>query len=294
MIDRTIREEPVDPRILWSLAAGLLNLRAVVYMPKEGIWRRGYIVAVVPSRDVFRVKWSKYGKGRNQKGIWRVHPDVLFTADQFLPVPLESASLTEGTNPKKPKEGTMAPRGSKTTAAKAAKPKAKAAPAKPATTRVADKLEGLTDAKKRNIAKLIYRERSKSPATSWPDVQQMVEDKYDWTLPGSMTGRRLLREFGPEEAEDAIIKQNRESNGDGAKKTAKKTTAKAATPAKKKTKKVVEEVEDDEEYEDDEELEEDLEDEDEDEDEDEEDEDEEEEPTPRRRVRVSRGRGKKS
>jgi hypothetical protein len=68
-----------------------------------------------------------------------------------------------------------------------------------------DKLEGLSDAKKRNIAKLIYRERSKSPATSWPAIQEMVLDKYDWSLPGSMTGRRLLRDHGPDGAEAAII-----------------------------------------------------------------------------------------
>jgi len=174
-------------------------------------------------------------------------------------------------------------------------------------TRGPDKLEGLSDARKRNIAKLIYRERSKSPATSWPDITKMIEDKYDWALPGSMTGRRLLREHGPENAEEAIIKQDRS----GAKKaTAKKTAAKKGA-SKKKVEEVeepedVEELEEDEELEDEEEEEleddeeEDEEDEDEEDEDEDEDEDEEEEPEPApapksKRVAVKRGgRSKKS
>jgi hypothetical protein len=147
-----------------------------------------------------------------------------------------------------------------------------------------DKLEGLTEVRRRNIAKLIFKERSKSPSTSWGDIGQLIEDKFDWELPGSMTGRRLLREYGPDEAEAAIIKQNR-----------------SATPAKKKAAKkakVVEEEYDEEEVEDEElEEEEELEYEEEDEDE-EEYEDEEEEPEPEpvkaKKVRVKRGAGKKA
>lgn len=168
-------------------------------------------------------------------------------------------------------------------------------------TRQADKLEGLTEARRRNVAKLIFRERSKSPATSWPDITQMIEDKYDWTLPGSMTGRRLLRDYGPENAEEAIIQQNREAS----KKKAKAVTTKAKR-GKAKAAPVVEDVDDedveDEELEDedediedeadlDEEDEDDLED---DEDEDEDEEEEEEPPAKAKKVRVSKGRGKKA
>jgi hypothetical protein len=90
-----------------------------------------------------------------------------------------------------------------------------------ATRTTTDKLAGLTDAKKRNIAKLITRERAKSPATSWPKVTEMVQEKYGWELPGSMTGRRLMREFGPDNAEDAIIKQTR--TGTSKRKSSKKS-----------------------------------------------------------------------
>jgi len=174
-------------------------------------------------------------------------------------------------------------------------------------TRGPDKLEGLSEAKKRNIAKLIYRERSKSPATSWPDIQQMVEDKYDWALPGSMTGRRLLREYGPDNAESAIIKQDRT----GAKKSVAKKVAAKKGASKKKVQEV-EEPDDLEELEEEEELDEELDEEDEEEleevedeadedEEDEEDEDEdeeEEEPVPaksraKKSVVVRKGRSKK-
>jgi phosphopantothenoylcysteine synthetase/decarboxylase len=74
---------------------------------------------------------------------------------------------------------------------------------------VNDKLEGLTEVKRRNIAKFITKERAKSPATSWPKITEAVEAKYGWALPGSMTGRRLMREYGPDNAEEAIIKQER-------------------------------------------------------------------------------------
>lgn len=266
----------------------------VVYMPKLDIWKRGYLLAIVPARDIFRIKWTKHGKHHNQKGIWRVHPASLFSAEQFLPVPLEYATLAVVQN-NRPREGNMATRGSSKAKPKAsakAKPKAKQVAEAPARTRV-DKLGGLSEPKKRNIAKLIFRERSKSPATSWPDIIEMVQDKYDWTLPGSMTGRRLLRDYGPDGAEEAIIKQAREASGNGA--STKKSAKKAAS--KKSRAKVVEEEElEDEELEDEEELEEELEEEEYDEeDEDEEDEEEEEEePQPRKRVRVSRARGKKS
>jgi hypothetical protein len=166
-------------------------------------------------------------------------------------------------------------------------------------TRGADKLAGLSDAKKRNIAKLIYRERNKKPATSWGDIGQMIEDKYDWTLPGSMTGRRLLRDHGPEGAESVIIKQDK-SNSTKAK--AKDTAKAKATKTRRRAKQVEEEPdeedeEDEEELEDEEEMEEELDEDEEDEDEDEDEEDEEEEemeepqPAPKsRKVRVTRSR----
>lgn len=95
-----------------------------------------------------------------------------------------------------------------------AKPKPKAKPAAAsngaATRTTNDKLAGLTEVKRRNIAKFITKERGKKPATSWPDITAAVKTKYDWDLPGSMTGRRLMREYGPDGAEEAIIKQERD------------------------------------------------------------------------------------
>jgi hypothetical protein len=160
--------------------------------------------------------------------------------------------------------------------------------------RKADKLAGLSEARLRNIAKLIHRERTKSPATSWDDIKELISDKYDWALPGSMTGRRILRDYLPDQAEEAIIQQTR---------TEAKPKKKVSS---KKAKEIEEELEDEEEELDEEELEEEYEEELEaDEDEDEYDEDEEEEePEPvvakrapkrtAKKVAVKRGRGTKS
>ncbi|HVI78387.1 MAG TPA: hypothetical protein VM715_09505 [Candidatus Acidoferrum sp.] len=154
-----------------------------------------------------------------------------------------------------------------------------------------DKLAGLSEARRRNIAKLIHRERSKSPATSWGDISDMIENKYDWTLPGSMTGRRLLRDYGPDDAEDVIIKQDKTKSTKKAEKLTKGTSKKRAAV-----------VEDDDEDEDEEDLEDEdeddeemMEEEDEDEDEDEDEEEAEPEPAPKaKKVRVTKGRTRKS
>jgi hypothetical protein len=266
-------------------------------MPETDSWKGGYLYGLIPGDDLFLIKWRKAGTGSTLPGIWRVHPSSLFRGTKLLPVPKYPARLPQSTNTS-PKEDEVATRkpAAKTKAASTTKKRTtKAADtngAKKSTgrTRGPDKLEGLTEAKKRNIAKLIFRERSKSPATSWPDIIEMVSDKYDWTLPGSMTGRRLLREYGPDDAEEAIIKQDRTA-------TKKKASTKASTKTKKK---VVEDEDEDDEDIDDEEMEdeEDIEDEEDedfdDEDEDEDDEDEEPEPPKAKKVRVTKGRGKKA
>lgn len=303
VIDRTYRTAPMRT---WWLASHLIGQRVVVYMPNARRWKRGYLTGLLPGYDLFFIKWKKRSEGRKLSGIWRVHPASLFTSGNLLPIPLEPARVPPSTN-HRPKEGKMAtkPRPKK----KAAKPKAKAAPAKAAAdengggrTRT-DKLAGLSEARRRNIAKLIFRERSKSPATSWPDIQEKIQEKYDWELPGSMTGRRLLRDYGPDDAEAAIIKQNRKPKEEVEEEAPKKRAPKKA--GKKKRAAVVEEpeeeedeeeeLEDEEEDEEEEELEYD-EDEDEEEYEDEEEDEEEEEPEPpkAKKVSVKRGRGKKA
>lgn len=202
-----------------------------------------------------------------------------------MPVPLEAARVLAHTN-KTPKGGEVATR---KPAAKRARTKKVASDGENGATSGRtrrDKLEGLSEAKRRNIAKLIYRERSKSPATSWGDIAEMIADKYEWELPGSMTGRRLLRDYGPDNAESAIIKQDRTGT------TTKKRAPKKVTSKKKRA---VEEDEDEEEEELDEEEPEDEYDEDEvDEDEDEEEEEEQPAPRSRKKVTVQRGRGRKS
>ena len=149
-------------------------------------------------------------------------------------------------------------------------------------TRGPDKLEGLTERQRTRIAALIFKERSKSPATSWPDIQEMVEEKYDWSLPGSMTGRRLLREYGPDEAEEAIIKQDRSATKKKAK--AKPKAAKKGAVVEDDEELEDEELEDEEEeLEDDEDIEAEADDEDEEYEDEEEDEEEEEAPPPKPR-----------
>jgi hypothetical protein len=255
---------------------------------REHPWKRGYLQGVDRNRDRFRIKWSLRGFGRDIEGIWRVHPSFLFDGTVRLPIPNRPASLAAAHALQTHKEDEVATV-KKTTKKVARSKKATASDEGNGASRTrTDKLAGLSDAKKRNIAKLIYRERSKKPATSWGDIATMIEDKYDWTLPGSMTGRRLLRDHGPDNAEEAIIQQTRtEKSG---------TKKKKASP--KKAKVVEEELEEEEEELDEEEMEEEYEEELEDEeDEDEEDEDEEEEapaPRSRKKVAVTRGRGKKA
>jgi hypothetical protein len=308
--DKTYRTEP-GRLTYWSQTQKLLGRKVVVYMSdqREQPWKGGWLTALVPDDDLFRVKWTRKGFGRDLRGIWRVHPASLFTGTNLLPIPRYPARLPQSTPIKRSREDHMATSSKKSVAKTAAKKSVskKAAAtvdtngSKTTTERVrgTDKLAGLSEAKRRNIARLITKERAKSPATSWPDITEMVQDKYDWSLPGSMTGRRLMRDYGPDGAEEAIIKQDRT----GAKKaTAKKVAAKKG--ASKKKVQEVEEPEDLEELEEDEELEEeeDLEDEDEeemeaDEDEDEEeDEEEEEEPEPvkAKKVRVTKGRTRKA
>lgn len=293
----------------WTVAQKLMGHKVVIWMPEEERWKSGTLIGIISDDDLFRVKWTSKGFGRTLKGIWRVHSSSLFIGTKLLPIPRYPARLPQSTT-NDPRRISMATKRAakasssttkRTATKKAASDDSAENGAKKTTgrTRGPDKLEGLSEAKKRNIAKLIFRERSKSPSTSWPDITQLVEDRYDWALPGSMTGRRLLREYGPDNAEEAIIKQDRS----GA--TKKKDTAKASATKTKRAKKVEEEPEeddeeledeDDEELEDEEELDEDDEDDDDDEDEDEEDEEEEPAPAPKsKRVAVKRGaKSKKS
>ncbi len=179
-----------------------------------------------------------------------------------------------------------------------------------------DKLAHLSESQRRKVAAYITKERSKSPATSWPDIMEVLEERGT-PIPGSLTGRRLIRDYGPDGAEDAIIRQTRDGSS---KKATKKPAKKAPEPepeedeayddmtmaelkelveerelevngkaTKAKLIKVLEEDDEEEDEEDDIEDEADLDDED-DEDED----DEEDEQPKRRRVRVKTGRGKKS
>jgi hypothetical protein len=220
----------------WKEAALLIGHRVVIWMPISGTWKRGYLVAVLPHRDLFRIKWTKKSNGRNLYGIWRVHHPALFRSDSVLPIPLHSAILVQTTSNKPPTEGSMATKPKAKT-----KPKPRAVPkdapkseaakkAPPARTKT-DKLAGLSEVKRRNIAKFITKERAKKPATSWPKIVEAVEAKYDWTLPGSMTGRRLMRDYGPDDAESAIIKQTRTAKPKAKAKAKAKAKPKAAAAA---------------------------------------------------------------
>jgi len=294
----------------------MLGQRVVVYLSDrpEGRWKRGYLLGILPHEDLFMIKWSRRGFGRTLKGIWRVHSSSLFEGTSLLPIPKYPARLPQSTTTNRSREDRMAtsrkasaskPAAKKASSKKAAAKSADTNGAKKTTERVrgADKLSGLTEVRRRNIARFIARERTKSPATSWPDIIEMVEDKYSWTLPGSMTGRRLIREYAPDSADEAIIKQDKT----GAKKpSAKKAASKKV--AAKKGRAVVEDDEeeledeeelDEEELEDEEEMEEEL---DEEEDEEEEEEEEEEEPEPEpapkrsrsKKVTVTRTRSRKA
>src|SRR5262249_35722321 len=117
-----------------------------------------------------------------------------------------------------------------------------------------DKLSHLTEAQRRSAAKLIFKMRG--DGKPWPEVMEALEEK-GWSIPGSMTGRRLLRDYHDEG--ESVIRE-RVANKDGA-------AAKKSTKTKAKAK--VAEVED-------------------------EDEEEEEASQPKKKVRVRRGAGKKS
>lgn len=303
----TYRTKPCSVKLAVLIAERLVGDRVVVWLTSQQDWKRGHLVSIDPATDTFRVKWDQKGSVRKMKGIWRLHPPSLFRGgNKLLPIDESSATVPESTN-NASKEAQVATRKTKPAAKRTTKPAATTRktrqvevdeePDTNGAARRTDKLAGLTDARKRNIARLIHKERSKSPATSWGDITDMIREKYGWELPGSMTGRRLLREALPDVAEEAIIQQTRSTTDAPKKKT-----------SKKKAKVVEEELEDVEEELDEEELEEEYEEELEEEDEEyeeedeDEDEDEEEEPVvaPKakkrapKRVAVTRGRGKKS
>lgn len=141
----------------------------------------------------------------------------------------------------------------KATPAKKATPKADTNGDAPKTRK--DKLGHLTDAQRKKAAAIIFKMRG--DGKSWDAVMEELEDK-NMPIPGSMTGRRLLRDYGPDDAETVIRER---VAGDGA-------AAKKATKTKSKSKKAAEA--------------------------DDEEEEEEEAPRPRKRVRVKRGTGKKT
>lgn len=119
-----------------------------------------------------------------------------------------------------------------------------------------DKLGHLTEAQRRKAAGIIFKMRGEGKP--WPEVMEKLEAQ-GMSIPGSMTGRRLLRDYH-DDGESVIRERIASASADGtAKKKATKTKAKAK----------VAEVDDEEE-------------------------EDEEPPEPKRRVRVKRGAGKKS
>jgi hypothetical protein len=219
IVDRTYRLEP-GPVNYWKEVSYYMGGYVVVYLPHTGRWKRAWLCGILPNSDEFIIRWRKRGRPHKMQGIWRVHKVSLFALERrngrLLPEPLFRDKLLPQSIKAAEREHMATT--SKTTGKSGAKKTTTAETNGNGTTAraVTDKLAGLTDAKKRNIAKLITRERAKSPATAWPKVTEMVKAKYSWDLPGSMTGRRLMREFGPDNAEDAIIKQERKP---GAKRT---------------------------------------------------------------------------
>lgn len=225
IVDRTYRLEP-GPVNYWKEVARYIGGYVIVYLPHTGRWKQAWLCGLLPNRDEFVIRWKKRGHKHILKGIWRVHKRSLFALERgkgrLLPEPLYRDKLLPQSTNHKAKEGsTTVATKPKTGSSKTSSTKTAETNGASSTRTTNDKLAGLTEAKRRNIAKLITRERGKTPATAWPKVTEMVKEKYDWDLPGSMTGRRLMREYGPDGAEDAIIKQNRTSTG-GSKRKSKK------------------------------------------------------------------------
>jgi hypothetical protein len=208
IVDRTYRYDPGSVNY-WKEVAYYIGGYVVIYLPHTGSWKRAWLCGLLPHRDQFVIRWRKHGRVHVKVGIWRVHKLSLFALEReggrLLPTPLYRDKLLVQSNNTKRDEGSTRVA---TTKKETAKSGASTNGGTPART-VNDKLEGLSEVKRRNIAKFITKERGKSPATAWPDVISAVKTKYDWTLPGSMTGRRLMREYGPDNAESAIIKQER-------------------------------------------------------------------------------------
>jgi len=241
------------------MAVRLIGQRIIIRT--DDIWKRGYLVGVDAPTDRIWVKHTKYGRVKVMRGIWRVHMNSLFSANSGLPAPLYAAKIPViPTNPRRGSQMATRVTRSKTKAAGTKKPPAKtAAAAKPSANgdapRRKDKLAHLSEAQRKKAAAIIFRMRKEGKG--WDAVMEELEDK-NMSIPGSMTGRRLLRDYGPDDAESVI--RERVANTDGAAK-------KKATSTKVKAKAKVA---------------------------DEEEEEEEEAPRPRRKVRVKRGTGKKS
>jgi hypothetical protein len=222
VIDRTYRREPGRVNY-WKEAAAYIGSYVIIYLPHTGRWKQAWLCGILPGRDQFVIRWRKGGKPNVMTGIWRVHMPQLFALEReggrMLPTPVyRDKLLPQPINALGQKGALMA------TSSKKGSTKTTPAETNGGTKRaVNDKLEGLTEVKRRNIAKFITKERAKSPATSWPKITEAVEAKYGWALPGSMTGRRLMREYGPDNAEEAIIKQERSA-------TPRKRGAKKADP----------------------------------------------------------------
>jgi len=273
----TYRTRPEDIRYVKEMAERLIGLQVVIRLQAgEGSWKRALLVAVNGERDTFRVRWSKRSKARTLRGVWRVHNARLFT-ETLLPEPNGPAKVTVESNPyNNPRRvNHMATRaaGSRKTAAKStgrAKRTVKPEPDENGGGRV-DKLAHLTEGQRKKAAAFILKERSKG--TGWPDIMEELEER-DLPIPGSMTGRRLLRMFYSDEELADAIRERGTGNGDATKKKAVKKTS-------SRKRKLEEEPED--EFEDDEE-------------EFEDDEEEEDEPPRRRRrnVRVKAGSGRKA
>jgi hypothetical protein len=113
-----------------------------------------------------------------------------------------------------------------------------------------DKLAHMTEAQRRKAANTIFKMRGQGK--SWADIMEVVD------IPGSMTGRRLLRDYGPSDAESVIRERKLGATSSNSK----------SSKAKAKSRKRAAEPD--------------------------EDEDEEEAPRPKRRVKVKRGAGSKA
>ena len=228
-------------------------------------WKRGYLVGVDAPTDRVWIKYTKYGRIKVLRGIWRVHMHTLFSANAGLPAPLYPAKIVEVTNnPRRVQMATRVTRskaGAKKPAAKKPTPPKDAAAANgdaPKTRK--DKLGHLTESQRKKAAAIIFKMRGEGKP--WPEVMEELESK-NMPIPGSMTGRRLLREYH-DEGDSVIRERVKSADKDEDEAPAKKKSTR--TKAKAKAADVEEEEE----------------------------EEEEEAPQPKRRVRVKRGAGKKS